>query len=65
MHFHHAGIDISIPFIRKTTNRLNRRERLETKLRQKDKDNLDLLLYFAAALVALIFAERLLQAQDS
>ena len=33
--------------------------------KKKDKDNLDLLLYFAAALVALIFAERLLQAQDS
>ena len=32
---------------------------------KKDADNLDLLLYCAAALVALIFAERLLQAKDS
>jgi hypothetical protein len=31
---------------------------------KKDIDNLDLLVYFAAALVALIFAERILQAQE-
>lgn len=31
---------------------------------KKPVDNLDLLVYFAAALVALIFCERLLQAQD-
>lgn len=31
--------------------------------KKKDTNNLDLILYFAAALVALIFAERLLQAQ--
>lgn len=33
--------------------------------KKKPAENLDLLLYFAAALVALIFLERLLQAQDS
>lgn len=32
---------------------------------KKDNENLDLLIYFAAALVALLLLERLLQAQDS
>ena len=32
---------------------------------KQNDDNLDLLLYFAAALVALVFAERLLRIQDS
>ena len=32
---------------------------------KKDSENLDLLIYFAAALVALLMLERLLQAQDS
>jgi hypothetical protein len=33
--------------------------------KKKDLDNLDLLLYLAAALVALVIFERWLQAQDS
>ena len=32
---------------------------------KKENENLDLLIYFAAALVALLMLERLLQAQDS
>ena len=33
--------------------------------KKKNDDNLDLLIFFAAALVALVFIERLLQSRDS